>query len=208
MEPRRNNDERRRPSDLIAIFPDAEHARQAVADLASVGVADADVDYVDDYAVAVRGEMEEELDRTWGGGVLGAFVTDDMSRPAIALAAMLGLLGAAIGAALTVWLGPASDQWWVRAAIGAVVGSVFLGTVGALIGGGFGARHPDEDIEIAPGAAVIVHQSSPLTVATLERRHPLRIDRFQDDQSLETIIESEHRAPERLGRGLADPSSR
>ena len=193
--------------ELIAVFPDPGSARAAAQDLRAAGT-DRDAVQVDEsFATLTRGEMEEELDHSWAGSLIGVFVTDEQARPALVLAVVLGAIGAVVGAVFTVWLSSVPVTWWGRALVGAAVGGTLLGTVGAVVGGGMGSRHVDEDVPFEGGAAVRV-ADEPGAVARLRRCRPLRIDRFADGQFIESLRDETAPAAERLGRGLTDPTAR
>jgi hypothetical protein len=196
----------RQSGELIAVFPTPEAARRAAERLGRARLGDVVVD--ESLAAVARGEMAEELDHTWGGGLLGTFVTDEMARPALLLAGVLALVGAAIGAGLTVAIASAPAAWWARAVVGGAVGGLFLGAVGAIVGGGMGSRDPSEDVGSGHEAAVRVRGETAATVAQLRLLHPVRIDRFLDGQYQETIAGETPPAAHRLGHGIADPTSR
>ncbi len=195
----------RQSSELVAVFPTEDAARRAAERLDRARVGEIIVD--PSVATVARGEMAEELDHTWGGGLLGTFVTDDMARPALALALALALVGAVIGAGLTVAIASAPAAWWARAVIGAAVGGLFLGAVGAMVGGGMGARQPAQDVGSGRETAVRVRGETSATVAQLRLLHPVRIDRFLDGQYQGTVAGGTPPAARRLGHGLADPGS-
>jgi hypothetical protein len=191
--------------ELVALFPDAEAATRAADDMTRAGF---DPTVERDRALSARAEMEEELDHTWWSGGLGAFATDEMSKPAATLGMLLGGAGALLGAVLTAVLASGPGAWWVRALVGAIIGAIFLGTVGLVVGGGMGARHPTDDVPAPGGVVVRVEDRSPVTADALARLRPVRLDRFRDGQYVETIVGDTPSTPHRLGRGLADPGSR
>ena len=195
----------RQSSELVAVFPSPDVARRAAERLDRARVGEIVVD--ESLATVARGEMAEELDHTWGGGVLGTFVTDEIARPALVLAAALAVVGAVIGAGLTVGIASAPAAWWARAVIGAAAGGLFLGAVGAMVGGGMGSRHPEDDIGSGQETAVRIRGETSATVAQLRLLHPVRIDRFLDGQYQETISGETPPSARRLGQGVADPSS-
>src|SRR5262245_18960476 len=132
---------------LVAVYdtigdarPAAEVARRAGAAADTIRIA-ASLDRV----VALAGEMREEMDHTLAGpGNVGPF-TQEMQRGMTVGA----ITGAVIGFVIALPFAAIPFGDWsvlIRLLVVAIVGLALGGTVGWIVGGGFGADRPEEPL--------------------------------------------------------------
>jgi hypothetical protein len=198
------------PLRFIAVYQSEDAARRAaaVAERAAANSAEVRVGEPLDRVASVEGEMREQMDRTIAGpGNVGPFT------PQMAKGMTLGtVVGAAVG--LVVALPFAAIEFggwplWARLLVVAIVGVIVGGTVGWIVGGGFGAERADDALAAEQGYPVSVPATREVEAA-LKETHPLRIDLVDARGTPVRPIDSqddEHIARQ-LGRNLADEDRR
>ena len=180
-------------STLIGVYEDPETA-EAVAEAVRTTLSGADDDIVVDDALGARlardAEMDAEVADSWGSPGLGSFVTADQMRGAV----VFTLIGAVIGFIPGAFIGLAfftnSDDVITRLLVGALVGVLFGSTVGGLIGGGMAMQSTDRPLAYEAGIPVRVDNAPDDAAEIMSRFHPIRLDRFEDGQRVETIATS------------------
>lgn len=173
---------------LVAVYQDRETPRRVAEALVIEGVTP---DHIHIGTVAgdtrsKQAEMEAELQRSWGGALIGSFLTGEMLRGVAVFAAVLVPVGAAIGA-LVGWLlfGETSDTW-VRLGAGAAIGAMFGFIVGAILGGGLAMNSSAEPLAAEDGITVDVAGPPRGTEILMREFGAIRIDRFADEMWLKT----------------------
>jgi hypothetical protein len=176
-------------STLIGVYENAETAEAVATAIRTTHTADDDV-VVDDAVgaeLARSAEMDAEVADSWGSPGLGAFVTADQMRGAV----LFTIIGGAIGLIPGVVIGLAffgnSDDVIARVLVGALVGILFGSTVGGLIGGGMAMQSTDRPLAYEAGVPVRVDNATDDVAELMSQFKPLRLDRFEDGQRVETI---------------------
>jgi hypothetical protein len=204
MQHERNRSER--PGVLVAVYPDAETVGEVRRELEMHGVDPAEIRVGDDRA-SLLAEMRSEEDRSIGGAAIGGFLTGEQAEGALAVSLVVGAFGLVVGALAGLLVFASLGAWWWRVLAGAAVGGAIFGTVGLVIGGGFGAARADEPSAAQLGVTVEVADTGPEAEHVLVAEHPVRLDEFVDGELVRTIVDHRPSTFRRLGRGLADPSS-
>ncbi len=127
--------------------------------------------------------MDAELSQGWGG--VAAFLTEEQTRGALSFAVGLSLAGALVGLPLGL-LYTAPAGLLVKLGIGALVGALFGSVVGALLGGGFAMQSPADELAAERGVTVSCEPDTEMAEVVMEGFHPLRLDRIDRHQLLET----------------------
>jgi hypothetical protein len=161
---------------LVAVYDTPAAARAAAAELQRVGVDPytIDVDSPADSVASVRGEMRAEVDDSFPGSSVPGVVTREMARGSVVGA----VAGGAIGLALTLPFAAfemGDLNIWARLLIVAIVGITVGLTLGWVVGGGFGAKRPEEPLAAERGVTLAV-PSNPATRTALLRTDPIRVD--------------------------------
>ena len=103
------------------------------------------------------------------------------------LSMRLGLVGIVPGVLIGLAFFTSTDDVWTRLLLGGAVGLLFGATFGALIGGGMAIESTDRKLAGETGVAVRVDHAPEDTASLMEQFRPIRIDRFEDGQRVETI---------------------
>jgi hypothetical protein len=203
---------------LVAVYRDRETPRRVAEALLADGVTP---DHIRIGSLAVdtrskQGEMEAELQRSWGGALIGTFLTGEMLRGVAVFVAVLVPIGALLGA-LAGWLlfGETSDTW-VRLGVGALIGGLFGFIVGAVLGGGFAMNSGAEPLAAEEGTTIDVSGPPRGTEDLLRDYGAIRVDRFADDMWLRTesdegpqgITENVRETAREFRENAADPGRR
>ena len=175
---------------MIAVYPDRDTAEAVATELRERHDVPNDVVHVGDPADmhrAVVAEMDEEVAEGWGSGAHG-FTTAQMTRNAIIFSTIGAAIGAVLGLPLGYFLFDYADSVLTRLAVGALVGLLFGSVVGALVGGGIGSESPAEPLAGERGVPVRIDDAPDDVEAVLEQYEPIRIDRYEDRQRVETPV--------------------
>jgi hypothetical protein len=129
---------------------------------------------------------------------------------------LFGLVGAFVGALLGLPLGfflyDGDAAVVTRFGVGALVGGLFGGTVGAMLGGGMAVKSPEDPLAVECGVPLLVGDAPDGVESVMSAYHPIRIDRFEDGHRVATLaIEPNHRVATTLHDFVAntrDPSRR
>jgi hypothetical protein len=186
---------------LVAVYDTEDDARAAVRALERAGVDTARVRVADprDHVAAIEGEMRGEvMSSVAGPGNVGPF-TKEMTQ-----GSLLGMFaGGAIG--LVVALPFAAIDFglevWTRLLLLAIVGAVVGGTMGWVIGGGFGAKRPDEPLAAETGVTLAVEPSVPARQA-LMTTNARRIDIVEANGHAVDTLSQRDAGPEHIVRDI------
>lgn len=176
---------------LLGVYRDRNEAEATARDLferASIPETSLHVGDVHDYELAIRAEMDAETSESVGSPGIGAFMTMEMFRGAAIFALALGGVGVVVGALLGL-VYPGADGWSTgdRVLLGVVVGALFFGTVGTLLGGGLAMKSPEDRLAAERGVPVRVDDVSVDAQRVMVDHHPIRLDRLADTRRVETI---------------------
>ena len=176
---------------LLGVYRDRDEAEATARDLverAAIPPESLHVGDPADYELAIRAEMDAETSESVGSPGLGAFMTKEMFRGATVFALVLGGVGVVVGAVLgLVYPGASSWSAGERLLLGIVIGALFFGTVGALIGGGLAMKSPEDRLAAERGVPVRVDVVSPDAQQVMTEHDPIRLDRLADTRRLETL---------------------
>jgi hypothetical protein len=140
-----------------------------------------------DLEVSLRAEMDAEIADSWGSPGLGAFMTGEMMRGALLFALALGGIGVILGTIATMAIGPSGLELWERAALGALVGALFGGTVGTILGGGLAMKSPEDQLAAERGVTVRLDDPTDDAERVMAEHHPIRLDRIVGARRTATI---------------------
>jgi hypothetical protein len=175
---------------LVGVYKDRRIAEQVADVLSSQPGAEHDAVRVSDAAdldLSLRAEMDAEVADSWGSPGLGAFMTGEMVRGALLFSAVLGGLGLALGTIFTALLGPSALDFGERAALGAIVGTLFGGTVGTILGGGLAMKSPEDRLAAERGVTVRLEDPTEGSELIMAAHHPIRLDRISGTRRIDTI---------------------
>jgi hypothetical protein len=176
---------------LLGVYRDREEAEATARDLverASIPPETLHVGERADYERSIRAEMDAETVESVGSPGLGAFMTKEMFRGASIFALVLGGAGVVVGALLgMVYSGASGWSTGDRVLLGIVIGALFFGTVGTLLGGGLAMKSPEDRLAAEHGVPVRVDDISPDARDIMSEHHPIRLDRLADTRRLETL---------------------
>jgi hypothetical protein len=188
---------------LVAVYESEREAQDAVDALQRAGVTRHDLRIADarDHVAAVRGEMRSEMNSSWPSHVtLGP--TREMTEGSLVGALVGGVIGAVLALPFAALFG--GVVWWARVIIVLVVGISVGATLGWVVGGGFGAKRPDEPLAAESGVTVAVPASEAVR-QVLHQTHPRRIDLIEADDRPVSTMEEDRRGHilRDMGRNMA-----
>jgi hypothetical protein len=174
---------------LVAVYDSEDDARAALRSLERAGIESGDVRVADprDRLAAIEGEMRGEVMHSVAGpGNVGPF-TKEMAQGSVLGVLVGGVIGLVI--ALPFAAIDFGFVWWGRMLLLAIVGAVVGATIGWIIGGGFGAKRPDEPLAGESGITLAVETSIPARQALLTT-NARRIDIVEaDGHAVNTLSE-------------------
>ncbi len=180
---------------LLAVYHDRQEAEAAARDLmedASVPGSSLHVGERPDLELSLRAEMDAETSEVIGSPGLGSVMTKEMFRGAALFGLGLGGLGVIVGAVLGLALAGASG-WSMgeRVLLGVVIGALFFGTVGTLLGGGLAMKSPEDQLAAERGVTLRVDSVSVEAKQVLAEHHPIRLDVLSGTRRLATPVTEE-----------------
>ena len=180
---------------LLAVYHDRHEAEAAAQDLmghVSVPGNSLHVGERVDLELSLRAEMDAETSEVIGSPGLGSVMTKEMFRGAALLGLGLGGLGLIVGAVLGLVLAGASG-WSTgeRVLLGVVIGALFFGTVGTLLGGGLAMKSPEDQLAAERGVTLRVDSVSAEAKQVLAEHHPIRLDVLSGTRRLATPVTEE-----------------
>jgi hypothetical protein len=187
---------------LIAVYDSDPEAREAVRALEGSGVDTAQVRIDDrrDYVSAVEGEMRSETTNTIAGpGNVGPF-PKEMAEGSLVGAVLGGIIGLAVMLPFAA-IGFGDMVLWTRLFTVGIVGLIVGATMGWVIGGGFGAKRPDEPLAAERGTTVAVPMSE-AAQAALITTNARRIDLVHPDGHPVNVVAERDAGPQRIVRDI------
>lgn len=142
-----------------------------------------------DLELSLRAEMDQETSDVIGSPGLGAVMTKEMFRGATLFGLGLGGIGVVVGAALGLVL-PGASGWSTggKVLLGIVIGALFFGTVGTLLGGGLAMKSPEDRLAAERGVPVRVDSVSVDAEQVLVAHHPIRLDVLSGTRRIDTPV--------------------
>lgn len=184
---------------LVGVYESEGDARAAAAVARRVGAPEVSIriERAVDRLASVQGEMREEMDHTVAGpGNVGPF-TKEMGRGMVLGIVVGGVLGALVALPFAA-LEFGGFAWWARVLTVVVAGVLVGATAGWVIGGGFGARRPEEALAAERGVTLAV-PALPGMEEALAGTEPIRLDVVQPDgRPVRTVTTEADRDPERV----------
>jgi hypothetical protein len=170
---------------LIGVFHDETTARSVVQELyrQTDPTVDATVNEPGAAAASTVAEMQVEVGRGWGG--IAAFLTPEQARGAVLFSFVFGVIGGVVGLPVGL-LFTATSSLALKLGIGALIGALFGSTVGALLGGGLAMQSVSRPTAAERGVTVVCSPDSKSAVHVMEAFDPIRIDRVEDGEVVET----------------------
>lgn len=167
--------------ELLAVFPDAEHARDARRALVAAGVAEASIrlDDASDTVSALRAEQHDELTRAWVVPNAAVVYPGSSARGLAGISVVAAAV--AVPAALLLALIDFGPGYWIRALILVVVGLALAFTLGIVIGPPAGAPAPAEAPEAAQGTTLRVAGDTEHLRHLLAAHDPIRVAEVTHD---------------------------
>lgn len=167
--------------EVLGVFQDDAQAEAAARRARAAGVDESAIHVGEgrDETTSVRAEMQEEMENSFLSPQAAVLVTKEMTK-ALTLAVPLG---ATIGAALLV---PFAFFLFTefsllgRLAVAILTGGLAGATVGAVAGGGLGAKGPANPLAAERGVTVRVDDGRQEVADALAQEDPLRLDRVSD----------------------------
>jgi hypothetical protein len=200
--------------DAVAVYASLDEADTVVRALVDARVSRERI-VCDDGAAdraSLRGEMREELERSFVAPQAALAMTKDMTEGAAAMVPIGVLVGALLGLPLGfIEIGelPLWGRLLIAAAIGAFTGSL----VGLIVGAGAGAKGPVDPMAAEKGVTVRVRSADGRALEILHAHHPLRLDvvtpegipeGYLPEDGAASVIEGGHRVADRMDQGGGD----
>ena len=179
------------PARLVGVYPDEASAKQAAQAAEAAGAQDVQIGAEADRVAALRGEMREETEHSWGGPSVGLF-TEEMARSA----SLWSVAGGAIGILVALpfaFVGFENLPLVTRLLVAAFSGALFGGTIGFLAAGGFFGRRRKSREELAAEEGVVVGATDTTGRAAevMADHGPMRLDRIAPDGQPEDTVVSD-----------------
>jgi hypothetical protein len=167
--------------ELLAVFPDAQHARDARDALLAAGVPEASIrlDDAGDTVSALRAEQHDELSRAWVVPNAGVVYPGSSARGLAGISAAAAAI--AVPVALLLALVDFGPSYWIRALILVVVGLALAFTLGIVIGPPAGAPAPAEAPDAARGTTLRVAGDTEHLRHLLAAHDPIRVAEVTHD---------------------------
>ncbi len=177
--------------ELLAVYPDVQHAQAARAALVAAGLHDEEirVDEDLDSVAALRAEMHDEMSRAWVVPNAGVAYPAEAARGLALVSVVAITLG--VAAAFPLALIDVGGSYWIRWLVFAVVGAAFGLAVSLVIGPAGGAPRPGEQPAAARGTVLHVDHDSTEVRAVLADHDPIRIDEVTPQGDLIETVTTE-----------------
>jgi hypothetical protein len=180
--------------ELVGVFPDRAQAESVAANAAALGVPEEDIHVHrdEDRVASLRGEMRDELERSWFSPQGGVILTKRMIKGVLAVSPFTVAAGVLLALPLAFLPWTASLPLWGRVVLTTVIGAVAGGTVGAIIGGGEAEKGAGAPLAAEHGVTVRVGDTRAEVQRTLVDADPIRLDIVTPDGTPLGSITSEN----------------
>ena len=181
--------------EMLGVFEDDEQAEAAARRARAAGVEESAIHVGEarDEITSLQAEMQDEAENSFLSPQAAVLATKEMSK-ALSLAVPLG---AVIGAGLMVPLAFfvfTDFSLFGRVAVALFTGGLAGATVGAVAGGGLGARGPANPLAAERGVTVRVDDGRQEVADALAQEDPVRLDKLsQSGVRLDTVTTEEDR---------------
>ena len=181
--------------EMLGVFEDDEQAEAAARRARAAGVEESAIHVGEarDEITSLQAEMQDEAENSFLSPQAAVLATKEMSK-ALSLAVPLG---AVIGAGLMVPLAFfvfTDFSLFGRVTVALFTGGLAGATVGAVAGGGLGARGPANPLAAERGVTVRVDDGRQEVADALAQEDPVRLDKLsQSGVRLDTVTTEEDR---------------
>ena len=187
---------------LVAVYDTEEHARAALRTLerSGIDVHQARIGDKRDRLGAINSEMRSEaVHLVAGAGVVGPFTKEmaEGSVVGILVGALIGLVVALPFAAIDF----GGMVLWSRLLVLAIIGIVFGGAIGWIVGGAFAANRSDEPLAAEAGVTVAVPDTE-LAKQTLLTTEAERVDVVSPSSYGVSVVDEQRAGPSGVVRGI------
>lgn len=184
---------------LVGVYRDEDAAREVAEQARRAGATDVRVGDPADEQASLRSEMRDEVENSFVSPQAAFAVTKEGAKGT----ALLGVIGAVIGVAVTV---PLAFLFFdemslvARVIAAALVGATAGATVGIIVGPGFTSKGGSDALAVERGVTVST-AASDAAREVLTRAHPIRLDEVSS-QGLP--VETVTTEADRSGAGVTD----
>jgi hypothetical protein len=193
--------------ELVAVFADRARAESVAERARSLGVADdaVHVQRREDEVASLRGEMREELERSWFSPQGGILLTKRAIKGIFAVSPFTIAAGVllALPLAFLPWGSPL--PLWSRIVLTSVIGAAAGAVVGFIIGGGEAEKGADAPLAAEQGITVRIADARPELQRALVEAEPIRLDIVAPDGTPLRSVTSES---ERNDEGVVEDLQR
>lgn len=179
---------------LLAVLPDREAAEAVATQLADRGVdrTAVRIGAARDEVTSLEAEVQEEMDQSFSSPTVGVAYPRETAKAALTFLPPLTILGALVGALITMPFDLGGWPIWAKALVGAVVGATMTSTIGAIVIPAMSVKNPHDPSVAETGVTLRVEDTSEAAIATLVAAHPLRLDRLgANGQPIDTVVTEE-----------------
>ena len=197
--------------ELVGVFHDRAQAESAAEKARAIGTPGESirVERQEDKVASLRGEMRDELERSWFSPQGGFMLTKRMIKGILAVSPFTVLAGVLLllPFAFVSW---GSLPLWGRILLTSVIGATAGGTVGFIVGGGEAEKGAGAPLAAEHGVTVRVADAGAEVQQALVEAEPLRLDVVTPDGTpLDSITSESERneegAIEDLARAWKEP---
>lgn len=179
---------------LLAVLPDRGAAEAVASQLVDRGIAREAVriDAARDEVTSLEAEMREEVTQSFNSPTVGVAYPKETVKAGMVFLPPVTLLGAVVGALVTLPFGDSGWPLWLRALVGAIVGAVMTSTIAAVVVPAMSVKNPHDASPAETGVTLRVADASPETLEVLVAARPIRLDRLgPDDNPIDTVVTEE-----------------
>ena len=182
--------------EVLGVFPDDAQADAAARRARAAGAEESDIHVGEprDEKISLQAEMQEEAENSFLSPQAAVMATKEMSK-ALSLAVPLGaVLGAGLLVPFAFFLFTEFSLFG-RLAVAVVTGGLAGATVGAVVGGGLGAKGPADPLAAERGVTVRVDDGRPEVAAALADEDPVRLDKLSESGvRIDTVTTEDERS--------------
>ncbi len=197
--------------ELTGVFRDREQAESVAEKAKAAGVPEEDIhiDRREDRAASLRGEMRDELERSWASPQ-GAFIVTKRAMKGALVASPVAVVVGILLVLPFAFLSWGFMPLWGRIIATSLIGATAGATVGFIVGAGEAEKGASAPMAAEQGVTVNVGDARPEVQQMLVDEEPLRLDvTTPDGAPLGTVTSESERNDEGVmedfGRALHEP---